>query len=174
MRTVNAYFVRQIVEDFVGRYLFDNEEQMRKLVSKNRSLASKIAAKLGTWLKSHKAKSKLGQLFYSDVKAARDTYVRLLNENKNAAKTKQGKSQNADSVRHSFESPVTPEQYAAYMDAVERGDMETAQRMDDEGDAMIDRWREEADNYSFPCDILSFVNSAASRLYSIRQYVIIL
>ena len=105
---------------------------MRDLVTKKRGLASKLAARLGTWLRSHKATSKLGQLLYSDVKAARDAYVRLLGESREA----QGKGQRDAAVtqRYSFSGSES----GRANDALLSYDNELRSLIESRGDIIVD------------------------------------
>ena len=116
----------EIVARYVEDRLLTDEQAIRDAVNRNRSF--------GQWMKAQidKILAKLGNTDAQErvtLQKARDLYAQALKEKAGAQRATEGK---LTLPKAGVQESVTEQMDAEYMEAVESGDMETAQRMVDE------------------------------------------
>ena len=113
---------RELTEEYVGKYLFDTVGQIRSAVSKSSKLGLRVRQFLGAVARRIKPDSAVARLILSDVEYARKLWG-------DAAKAVGMSGESKSGTKHSYGDG---DKDILYISAVERGDMETAQRMVDE------------------------------------------
>lgn len=113
---------RELTEEYVGKYLFDTVGQIRSAVSKSPKLGLRVRQFLGAVARRIKPDSAVARLILSDVEYARKLWG-------DAAKAVGMSGESKSGTKHSYGDG---DKDILYISAVERGDMETAQRMVDE------------------------------------------
>ena len=87
---------QEIADEFAGRYLFTDYEQIKALAKEQPGTVKRIRQALSGWIQKINPTSKIAQKIYSDMEAARDLYAKALREVGGA------KAEATDEIRHNY------------------------------------------------------------------------